>query len=60
MSYTFRNDSCVQVGVGVIEYVDCVASFRVVCDKRGWEEPIHLDVTLEVLGNIYENPEILE
>ena len=35
MSYTFRNDSCVQVGVGVIEYVDCVASFRVVCDKRG-------------------------
>lgn len=44
---------------GVIEYVDEVASFRHV-HSRGSESPIHLDVKMNVIGNIYENPELLE
>ena len=46
--------------IGVVEYVDCVASYRVVNDSYGFEEVIHLDVILEVIGNIHENPELLD
>lgn len=39
--------------IGVIEYVSCLASFRTVNDE-GYELPIHDDIRLEVVGNIYE------
>lgn len=42
----------------IVEYVDCVASFRCVSDC-GYEEVIHEDVSLEVLGNIYEHKDML-
>lgn len=45
--------------LGKIEYVDVNCSFRTVSDYYG-EEPIHEDIELEVVGNIYENPELLE
>lgn len=40
---------------GVIEYVNEVSAFRTVNDV-GREEPIHEDVVLTVIGNIFENP----
>lgn len=46
--------------IGVIEYVDCLASYRVVNDTHGWEEVIHQDIILEVIGNIHESPELLK
>lgn len=42
----------------VVEYVDCVASFRCV-SECGTEEVIHEDVSLEILGNIYEHKDML-
>ncbi len=45
---------------GVIEYVDCCASFRTVVQSTGREEPIHQDVELCVIGNVQQNPELLK
>lgn len=44
---------------GSVEYVDELASFRTV-NAGGLEEPIHGDIELEIIGNIYENPELLD
>tara|TARA_R110002050_G_scaffold244963_1_gene382549 strand:- start:290 stop:682 length:393 start_codon:yes stop_codon:yes gene_type:complete len=43
--------------IGVVEYIDCSASYRVVNPWHG-DLPIHEDVQLFVIGNKYENPEI--
>ena len=43
---------------GVIEYVEEVTSFRTVC-MDGEKERIRKDITFEIAGNIYENPELM-
>lgn len=43
----------------LIEYENTNTSFRASSDWHG-ENPIHEDVIIEVIGNIYESPELLE
>lgn len=45
--------------IATIEYVDDVASFRAVNDWDG-ESPIHEDIRIKVVGNIYQNPELMD
>ncbi len=45
--------------VGTITYLPDVCCFRTVIPNELYE-PIHDDVIIEVIGNIYENPELLE
>ena len=45
--------------IGEIEFVEDKASFRT-CSNYFGEEPIHDDIELEIIGNIYQNQELLE
>ena len=48
-----------QTFIGYVEYVEELCGFRV-CTEYGQEEPIHPDITIEVIGNIDQHPELLE
>lgn len=60
VNYKFPDtpDSAGESIVTCIEYVDDVASFRAVSEMHG-EFPIHGDVNLQVIGNIHQNPGLI-
>ena len=48
-----------RITTGEISYLEDKASFRLINDEYG-ELPIHDDIDIEVVGNIYENSELIK
>lgn len=47
------------IGVVTFDILDCCASIDGVKQYQGKQEFLHRAIRLEVIGNIYENPELL-